>query len=93
MTTGTLDITEARREFNRLDERLREEQVIYITRHNQSAFAIVDLEFLTTVLETIEIMSDPESYEIFQQSIEDIRNGRVHDHDDVKRELLGDGAD
>ena len=88
MTTGTLDITEARRQFNKLGERLRDEQVIYITRHNKRAFAVVDIEFLSSVLETIEILTDPESHRMFMESLEDIKMGRLHDHEDVKRELL-----
>ena len=88
MTTGTLDITEARRQFNKLGERLRDEQVIYITRHNKQAFAVVDIEFLSSILETIEILSDPESHRMFMESLEDIKMGRLHDHEDVKRELL-----
>lgn len=88
MTTGTLDITEARRQFNKLGERLLDEHVIYITRHNKRAFAVVDIEFLSSVLETIEILSDPESHRMFIESLEDIKMGRLHDHEDVKRELL-----
>jgi PHD/YefM family antitoxin component YafN of YafNO toxin-antitoxin module len=88
MTTSTLDISEARRQFTKLDERLRTERVIWITRHNKKAFAVVDTELLQTVLETIEILSDPEACALFQQSLQDIRAGRLHDHEDVKKELL-----
>lgn len=88
MSTNTLDITEARNQFTKLDAKLRDEQVIQITRHNKPVFAVVDIAFLETVLETIEIMSDPESYQLFLDSLKDIEEGRVHDHEDVKRELL-----
>jgi PHD/YefM family antitoxin component YafN of YafNO toxin-antitoxin module len=84
---GTLDITEARAQFNRLDERLEDEKVIYVTRHSKQVFAVVNIEYLNTALETIQIMSDPESFRMYQESLKDIREGRVHDHDDVKREL------
>ncbi|MCG3123011.1 MAG: hypothetical protein GIKADHBN_01419 [Phycisphaerales bacterium] len=88
MPTETLDITEARNQFTRLDERLKDERVIHVTRHNKPVFAVVNIEFLATVLETIEIVSDPDSYKLFRESLEDIRNGRLHDHEDLKRELL-----
>jgi prevent-host-death family protein len=88
MDNATLDITEARSQFNRLDERLKDEQVIQVTRHNKPVFAVVDLEYLRAVLETIEIMSDPESYKMFQKGLEDIKHGRVVDHDEAKRELM-----
>lgn len=88
MTAKTLDISEARNQLNRLDERLKDERVIQITRHNKPAFAVVDVEYLATVLETIEIMSDRESYDMFMQSMDEIRKGKLIDHDDVKKELL-----
>lgn len=84
---ATLDISEARKQFNTLDERLVLDRVIFVTRHNKSAFALVDTEYLCAILETIEIVSDPQSLEMFKQSIEDIRAGRLHDHDDVEKEL------
>lgn len=87
MDSETLDITEARNQFNKLDERLRDEQVIRITRHNKPVFAVVDIEYLKVLLETIEIMSDPTSFEHFQKGLKDMKEGRVHDHDDVKRRL------
>lgn len=87
MLTETIDISQAREEFSRLDERLRDEHVIKVTRRNKPVFAVVDLEFLQTILETIEIVSDPDSYKLFMASLEDIKHGRVHDHEDVRREL------
>ena len=88
MGTSTLDISEARRQFSQLDKRLREDRVIWITRHNKKAFAIVDTDLLQTVLETIEILSDPDAFKMLQEGLRDIRAGRLHDHEDVKSELL-----
>jgi len=88
METTSLDISEARRQFTRLDDLLRQDQVIWVTRHNKKAFAVVDSELFQTVLETIEIMSDAEACKMLQQGLQDIRAGRLHDHEDVKRELL-----
>lgn len=88
MSTATLDISEARRQINKLDERLRDDHVIHITRHNKKAFAVVDVDYLQTILETFEIMSDPDSLSAFMRSLDDIREGRLHDHDDVRQELL-----
>lgn len=93
MSQGTLDITEAREQISRLAERLRNEQVIRITRRNRPVFAVVDLEYLEAILETIEILSDPESQRVFMESLEDIKRGRLHDHEDVKRELLCQNRD
>jgi PHD/YefM family antitoxin component YafN of YafNO toxin-antitoxin module len=88
MSTATLDISEARREFARLPERLREQQVIWVTKHNKKAFAVVDMELMETVLETLEILRDPEALKILQDSIADIRAGRLIDHEDVGEVLF-----
>ena len=87
MPGTTLDISEARKQLTTLDQRLKDEHVIYVTRHNKQAFAVVDLEYLSAVRETLEILSDPEAMRMLQESIKDIREGRLHDHDDVEKEL------
>jgi len=87
MPNHTIDITEARAQINKLDDRLRDERIIKVTRHNKPVFAFVDLEYLSTVLETIEIMTDPDTCKMLQESLEDIKHGRVHDHEDVRREF------
>lgn len=87
MVLSTLDISEARKHLNSLDERLKDERVIVVTRHGKKAFAAVDLEYLETVLETLEILSDPEAMEMLQKSIADVQAGRVHSHDEIEREL------
>lgn len=87
MSGVTLDISEARKQLNSIDARLKDERVIYVARHSKRAFAVVDLEYLSAVMETIEILSDPEAMRMLAQSIQDIRAGRLHDHDDVEKEL------
>lgn len=83
----TLDITEARSRINTIDSDLAERPVIVVTRHNKEAFAFVDIEYLETILETVEMLSDPETVQMLQDSIEAIQEGRVIDHEDVEREL------
>lgn len=83
----TIDISEARRQLNCLDKRLSTERIIFVTRHNKNAFALVDMECISAMLETLEIMSDPASFQLFQDSLRDIREGRLHDHEDVEKEL------
>lgn len=85
---ATLDISEARKKFNTLDRDLQDDCVIYVTRHNKKAFAVVNVEYLTTVMETLEVLADPEALQLLQDSIADIRAGRVFDQDEVERELL-----
>ena len=85
---ATIDISEARRQLNSLDKQLSDDTpIIFVTRHNKKAFALVDVDCMTAMLETLEIMSDPESYKMFQRSLQDLKKGRLHDHDDVEKEL------
>lgn len=88
MSISSLDISEARRQLSHLDERLHDEQVIWITKHNKKAFAVVEMEYLEAILETLDILNDPESLKMLTQSLADIRAGRLHAHADVERELL-----
>ena len=87
MNDATLDISEARKQFNSLDQLLMSEKVIRITRHNKEAFAIVNLDYLSAILETLEIMSDPKTYKMFMQSLVDLREGRLHDQEELEKEF------
>lgn len=87
MNDSTLDISEARTQISKLDERLREEQLIWITKHNKRAFACVDMEFMEALLETLEILKDPSALKSLQESLADIRAGRLIDHEDIERDL------
>lgn len=88
MSTVTLDMSEARKQFSSLPERLKDEQVIWITRHNKRAFAVVDMELMEAVLETLEILRYPTTLRMLQESLDDIREGRLIDHKAIERDLL-----
>ena len=84
---STLDISAARKQFSSIDDKLKTQRVIAITRHNKKAFYVVDLDYFSAVLETIEILSDPEAMQMLEQSLADVRAGRLHHHDAVEKEL------
>jgi PHD/YefM family antitoxin component YafN of YafNO toxin-antitoxin module len=84
---ATLEISEARKQLNSIDERLKEAHVIYVTRNGDRAFAVVDRQYLSAVMDTMEILSDPDTMEMLRQSLEDIRAGRLHSHADVEKAL------
>ncbi len=44
-------------------------------------------EYHSMIKETFEILADPEAMQMLQDSLADIRAGRTHDHEDVRREL------
>lgn len=85
--SAMLDISEARKQFSQLDKRLGEERLIWVTKHNKKAFALVDMEYMEAVLETLEILRDPDALKTLQDSLADIRAGRLHPHEDIEREL------
>ena len=84
---GTIDISEARKRFNTLDRDLKDRPVIYITRHNREAFAVVDIEYLETVMETMEVLGDPEAMQMLNESLRGIERGELIDQEDVEKEL------
>lgn len=49
MNAPTLDISEARKRLGSISKQLEEHSVIYVTRHNKRAFAVVNLDYLSTV--------------------------------------------
>ena len=85
--TNSLDISEARKRFNTIDRDLKDRPVIYITRHNREAFAIIDIDYLETVMETIEVLGDPEAMQMLNESLRDIKRGKLIDQEDVEKEL------
>jgi len=88
MTTETLDISYARKHLSDLDDRLKEAKIIKITRHSRDAFAVVDIAYLEAVMETLEVLANPEAMQMLADSIDDVREGRLFDQEDVERELL-----
>lgn len=84
---ATLDISEARKQLNTLDERLKADRVICVTRHSKKAFAVIDLDYLSALMDTIEILADKDAMDMLSSSIDDVKAGRVHDHADVEKEF------
>ena len=87
MNTATLDISEARSKLSAMPKLLKDEQVIWITRHNKKAFAVVDTGLMEALLETVDILRDPDALKMLQESIQDIRAGRLIDHKDIESVL------
>jgi PHD/YefM family antitoxin component YafN of YafNO toxin-antitoxin module len=78
--SNSLDISEARLEVTRIDERLKKSRIIWVTRRKKKAFALVDAQWLEAILETLEVLEDPDAFRMLEASSEDIRHGRLHSH-------------
>lgn len=68
-----LDITETRGLINRIDEKLSNDPVIFVTRHGKRVYAITSIEFIKTLEDAVEILSDPDARAVFLDAIKDIR--------------------
>lgn len=86
-----LSITKARDEFPTLVDkasRLLEEYVI--TVNGEPKAVVISAKEYESWKETNEILSDPELVKAIKEGEEDIKHGRVHDWEDVKKDLKWD---
>lgn len=84
----SLSITDARDQLTRLPDELAEaHDTLTITRHGKPVLAVLPWELYEAVLETLEIMGDPELMQALRNSEEDITAGRVKPLDQVFDEL------
>jgi PHD/YefM family antitoxin component YafN of YafNO toxin-antitoxin module len=87
---ATLSITEARKEFLTLPEKFTEDKdlkSITITKRGEPVFDLVPHGYIETIVETLEIMSDPDQLEALKQSIKDVEKGRLFTTEEVEEKL------
>ena len=84
-----LTISEARKEFLDLPEKLAREpeRAVIITRRGQPVLAVLPWEFYESLVETLEVLSEPELVEELRESIKDIERGRLLSHKEVGARL------
>jgi antitoxin YefM len=83
-----MPITTARDELTSLPERLEKEPgAVAITRRGKPVLAVMPWEFYETLLETLEVLGDPELMEALQHSLQEIEAGQAMDWEDAKRTL------
>jgi prevent-host-death family protein len=88
MSSEDLNITEARKRLTNLPEDLAETpRAIRITRKGEPVLAVLPWEFYESLLETLEIMGDPELMDSLRKGVEDIKAGRLHSVEDIEKEL------
>ena len=88
--TATLSITDARKEFLTLPDRFTEDsdlKSIIITKRGEPVFDLVPHGYIETIVETLEIMSDPEQLEALKQSVKDVEKGRLLTTAEVEEQL------
>ncbi|MBI5627489.1 MAG: type II toxin-antitoxin system Phd/YefM family antitoxin [Candidatus Rokubacteria bacterium] len=84
-----LTISEARKGFLDLPEKLAREpeHVVTITRRGQPVLAVLPWEFYESIVETLDVLSEPELVAALRESIEDIERGRLLNHEEVGARL------
>jgi antitoxin YefM len=65
----------------------REQEHVIITRNGKPVAIVMSADEWESWEETIEVLSDPELMEDLRASEEDVKAGRLHDWDEVKRDL------
>jgi prevent-host-death family protein len=84
-----LTISEARKALLHLPERLARtpERAVTITRRGQPVLAILPWELYESIVETLEILGDPEMVTAIRASLDDLKRGRVVSHAEAKKRL------
>ena len=84
-----LTISEARRALLDLPEKLARtpDRAVTITRRGQPVLAILPWEFYESIVETLEILGDPELVTALRESLEDLKRGRVVSLAEAKKRL------
>ncbi len=84
-----LTISEARKMLLDLPEKLARtsERVVTITRRGQPVLAILPWEFYESILETLDILGDPEMVTALRASLDDLKRGRLVRNAEAKKRL------
>jgi prevent-host-death family protein len=84
-----LTISEARKALLDLPEQLARssERVITITRRGQPVLAVLPWEFYESIVETLDILGDPEMVAALRASLDDLKRGRLVSHAEAKKRL------
>lgn len=88
MIAKTYSIDEIREEIARLPEHFdHTPEVVAVTRHGKPIMAILPWNLYESLVETLEIMSDPEMMAAFRQGVQEMAEGKGRPWEDVKKDL------
>lgn len=84
-----LSMAEAREQFTRLPEQFEKEpgSTIQVTRYGKPVMVVLPWDVYESIIETMEIMGDPDLMAALRQSASDIVQGRTSDLAAVKARL------
>jgi prevent-host-death family protein len=84
-----LTISKARSSFLDMPELVRKvpERAIEVTRRGRPVLAVLPWDFYESIVETLDVLSDPELATALRDSIEDLRRGRLVSHEEAGKRL------
>ena len=73
-----IPITEARNKFMKLPDQAAKHKILAITRRNKEVMAVMSWELYEGLLETLEIISDPQLMNNLKMGLADVKAGRTY---------------
>ena len=82
-------VSQARAQLTQLaNELVDSQETVTITNRGKPVLAMISYELYESIMETLEIMSDPELMGQLRDSLEEARRGELIDIAEVERELI-----
>ena len=82
-----MPITEARNKFMKLPDQAAKDQILAVTRRNKEVMAVMSWELYEGLMETLEVLSDPDLMKHLRTAIEDVKASRTHSLSDAYERL------
>ena len=82
-----LTITEARKGFMKLADKTKGNQVIAVTKRNKEVMAVMSWDLYEGLLETMEILADPELMGDIKRGMDEIKSGKTYSIEESRRRL------
>ena len=82
-----LTITEVRKKLMKLPKRAANDEIIAITRRNKEIMALMSWELYQGLLETIEILGDPQLMKDLKRGMEQVRSGETYTVKQARKRL------
>ncbi|HEY0076615.1 MAG TPA: type II toxin-antitoxin system Phd/YefM family antitoxin [Abditibacteriaceae bacterium] len=87
----TLSMAEARNKLTQLPDEFAQDAetgAVTVTRHGRPVLAIMPYELYDSIVETLEVMSDPELVSALRQSIREAAQGEMIPWEKAKKRLM-----
>ncbi|MCA1951028.1 MAG: type II toxin-antitoxin system Phd/YefM family antitoxin [Treponema sp.] len=82
-----MSISETRKRITSLEDELSYDDTILVTNHGKEVFAILRWDTYESIAETLEIISDEETFSDFKKGLLQIQNNELIDFDEFVKTL------